>query len=200
MRKESLCALFFSANLLIPNIALAQEKEVYFTRDGVIIPADEISVWIASDKFDIEALKERIQNKPGYRLEVHAVEEEEGGGQSVTVSYKGDQLYNVVGNFKTAQIREIVSSAKRSFSPSGVKVGDDLVEKVGKRLKCSFELVGYCKDPDVPNIVYYVALGESSHCKSPEAREEFDGNSLVQYELFNCLAIEAIGLYPPNRE
>lgn len=163
-----------------------------------MIPADEIIIWIVSDRFDIEVLKQRIQNKAGYRLEVSTVEEEDGGGESITVSYKEHEFYTIIGNFKTSQIREIVSGAKQTFSPSGVKVGDDLVAKVGKRLKCSLEgLSDYCQDPDIPNIVYYVMFGDN--CDRPEARQEFDGDSsLMQYELPNCVTVESIGLLRPN--
>ena len=167
--------------------ALAHERQVIFTETYVLVPSDDIMI-AKYDQFDIELFRSKLLTHNGYKMRIGLMLED-GIGDFVTISAHGEELFTVYGDFKTEQIRLIYSSYKDAISPSGVRVGDYISEKVSKNLICSFELDDYCVDPDISTIHYYASdFFNNKECKQPTT-EDYE-----HYTLYNCGKIEAISL------
>ena len=131
-------------------------KNVYFSREGITIPEDDVTVWLWSE-FSVDSVMAILRGRGGYGIEfiISENDAEDGAPEFISILFGGTEIATIGGSLKEKKIYKISSSIEGAISPSGVRVGDAVAEKVGRKLTCG-DLHFDCADPRIPEISYYV--------------------------------------------
>ena len=164
------------------------DTQIVFTEGFVKIPRDDILFGL-EDSFDIVSFRSKFEGHPNYKINLDTMPEDDIG-DFITISDQSGDLLTVFGDLSNKRVRFIHSESKNAFSPNGAKVGDNLVDKVGKNLVCIVDRDSYCEDPHTSNL-QYIPTG-SSDCKAPSSMDD------KHFNLGNCERIESIDLQNPN--